>query len=169
MTITAELFHQRFASLLGKLDLPETQVLLDHLERVAAVPNETLVRCGRHADSLYLIWEGRLALSLEIAAQELAVGEIGPGQFVGVAAVIHPGPALLTVKVTEPGTLLRLTHEGLVQLRAAQPRLGSDLLRAFSLNLVNWLRTYEDYIAECNQPDDVVEFFRLGRLIKAPS
>lgn len=168
MTITPESLQNRFPQLLDKLNLAAVQSVLNHLERITATPGQMLYRCGEHADAFYLVWEGKVALSLTVAGEEKCLGTIGPGQFSGMAAVIDPGPALLSAKIIEPSLLLRLTHAQLLRLRTTQPRVGSDLLRAFSLNLVNWLRSYEEYLAERNQPDDFIEFFRLGRIAQQP-
>jgi CRP-like cAMP-binding protein len=168
MTITPESLQNRFPQLLDKLNRAAVQSVLNSLERITATPGQVLYRYGEDADAFYLVWEGKVALSLTIAGEEKCLGTIGPGQFSGMAAVIDPGPALLSATVIGPSILLRLTHVGLVRLRATQPRVGSDLLRAFSLNLVNWLRTYEEYMAERDQPDNLVEFFRLGRIAQQP-
>jgi CRP-like cAMP-binding protein len=163
VTITADLFKRRFPRLLEKLGHSDLEILLKALTRIDASSGELLYGCGEHSDALYMIWEGRLAFGVLIAGKDIFLGHIGPGQFCGVTAVIEPGPALITATVAEPSVLLRLKHEELVVLRETQPRLCSNLLRALSLDLVEWLRAYEAYMAERTQLGNIQDFFRMSR------
>lgn len=164
MNLDAGSLKDRFSKLLEKLGLEEVQVLLKMMEPIEIQPYQVLSHCGEYSDSFLMVWEGKLSLSLSFKGKEIVLGDIGSGQFSGVAAVIDPGPALLTVTAVESGTVLRLTHAKLALLRATYPSIGSKLLRAFSLNLANWLRNYEEYMTKRVQPDNIVDFFRIGRL-----
>jgi len=161
--LTADGLQRRFAVLLERFTRRELQILLDALERSDADPGQELHRGGDPIDTLYLIWEGRLALAMPVGNEIIALGTLGPGEFIGTAAVIDPGPAMVTLTVIEPSILLRLDRAGLQALRKAQPRVGGQLLRALSLDLAERLRLYEEGMAERTQPADVGEFIRLCR------
>lgn len=162
MVISVDQLKHLFPRLLARFGAAELAILLDALTRLEAGPGDVLYRCGQHADSLYLVWQGKLAVSLTIAGEELFLGHLGPGQFTGITAVIDPGPALVSATVVESSVLLRLTHAGLASLRENQPPLGNHLLRALSLELVEWLRGYEAYMKERARPDSIQELLRMS-------
>ncbi|MDQ2696659.1 MAG: cyclic nucleotide-binding domain-containing protein [Pseudomonadota bacterium] len=163
MTIAASLFKRRFPLLLERIGRSEVDILLDVLVRVEVAPGAVLVQCGQRAESLFLIWEGALTLSTVANGQDIVLGTLGPGQHVGVAAVVEPGPAMATVAAARPSVVLRLDYAGLVIMRATHPRLAGNLLRALSLDLVDWLRAFEDYMAHRGQTRNVEDFVKLGR------
>lgn len=164
MAITVNRLKRRFSSLMGRFERGELATLLDVLVSIEVSSGEELQHYGGHADSLYLIWEGSLALSMEFHGKEIPLGTLGPGQHIGSVAVIEPGLAPTTVTVTESSILLRLDHPSLVVLRATHPRLSGHLLQALSLDLVQRLRRYEEGMVERTQPPaDPEEFARLCR------
>jgi CRP-like cAMP-binding protein len=162
--ITPKALQERFPRLLARLDLDEINILLGFLAIREVSPGSVLYRNGDHSDVMYFLWQGRMSLSLQLANEERVLGNLEPGQFIGVSGVIEPGPALLKVQAVEPSLLLCLDHAALKQLRAAHPGLGSKVLQALSLDLVQWLRGYEDYMTERAEPDSIEVFFRIGRL-----
>ena len=128
------------------------------MERIDVPAGCQLLRYGEPADTLNLVWEGALQVSIGIGGQEISIGTVGPGHFVGIAAVIDPGPAVAHVSAAQPSTLLRLNHASLETLRANHPGVGGKLTRALSFELTEWLRTFEEYIAEREKPNDTEEF-----------
>ena len=117
-----------------------------------------LYRYGDPVDTLYLIWEGRLHLSMTHS-----LGALEPGQMVGVAEVIAPGPALATVTAATPCILLRLDHASLQNLRQTDPELGGLLLRNLSTDLVERLRAYEKSLSQQGWPANDDAIIHLGR------
>ena len=164
MNITPKALQERFPQLLARLDLDEINILLGFLAIREVSPGTVLYRNGDRSEVMYCLWQGRLSLSLQLANEESVLGNLGPGQFIGVSGVIEPGPALLTVRVVEPSLLLCLDHASLKRLRAAHPRLGGQVLQALSLDLAQWLRRYEEYMTERAEPDSIEVFFRIGRI-----
>lgn len=162
--ITPKALQECFPRLLARLNPGEVSILLDFLAIREVSPGSVLYRNGDYSDVMYFLWKGRLSLSLQLANEETVLGNLEAGQFIGVSGVIEPGPALLTVRVATPSILLSLDHAALKQLRAAHPRLGSKILRALSLDLAEWLRGYEEYMTDREEPDSIEVFFRIGRL-----
>lgn len=163
MTITAAQLQQRFPQLVKKFNHRELQILLDAMERVDVPAGGQLLRCGEPADALNLVWEGALQVSIGIGDQEIPIGTVGQGHFVGIAAIIDPGLAVAHVSAARPSIVLRLTHAELEALRRNQPGVGGKLTRALSFELAEWLRTFEEYIAEREKPNDVEEFAQTVR------
>lgn len=166
MAITTEQLQQRFSQLLGKLDREEVQVLLDRLTPINVAPGEDVVRAEDHADSLYLIWEGKVAFFKEVSGKTIAVGTLGPGRFFGTEVVIDPAPEVGTSRAVESSILLRLDHASLEGLCDSHPRLGGHLLRALSLDMVDWLRAVKKYMTERTLPNDLRECIQMVRELR---
>jgi lysophospholipid hydrolase len=162
--MTPHQLKKLFPRLFGRFDVDELETLLNALEWIEVESGEELCRNGEHCDAMHLLWEGELTLSVWLSGREIVIGNIGPGQFVGVVSVIDPGPALLTVTVAKPSQILRLDNSALLRLRELHPYVSSSLSRALALDLAEWLRSYEAYVAEKTGPDDIEAFFRVGRL-----
>ena len=163
MTITSKQLRDRFPRFCDRLSRGEAKILLKSLERVEAKPDEVLHRFGDHADSLYLIWEGKLSLSMPVGGKEVPIGTLGPGGSIGPVAVVDPGPAPVTVTVAEPSTLFRLTHEGLEALRKNHPRVGGHFLQSLCLSMTERLRVYEDFMTERTHTGDPEDLVHLSR------
>lgn len=161
MTITSKQLRDRFPQLLEKLDRGEAKILLQSLQRIEAEPGTELHRYSDRADSLYLIWEGKVMLSMPVGGRDIALGVLGSGQLIGAVALVAPGPAPVTAMAAEQSILLRLDHGGLEALRKNHPRVGSHLLQAISLNMTERLRIYEEYMAKRTRSGDPEEFVRL--------
>lgn len=163
VVITAGQLKSRFPRLLEKLNNNDVEVLQAASSVVRAAPGEELSRCGETAGALLMVLEGGLRLTIPVEDEEILLGTLGPGQLLGLAAVVDPGPASTTATAVEPSVVLRLEHEALQTLRKQYPRIGAHLLRGISLELADWLRTFEEYIAEREQPHDIREFAQMAR------
>ncbi|MDQ2697083.1 MAG: cyclic nucleotide-binding domain-containing protein [Pseudomonadota bacterium] len=166
MAITGKLLKRRFPQLLEKFDNNDLEALLGVLNRLDLEADQELRRYGDYADSLYLVWKGSLAQSMEIGGETIPLGVTGAGQHVGTVAIIDPGPALATVRTAEPGTLLCLDQTGLKTLKQKHPRAAGKLWRALSLELSEWLRVYEEYMSRRGGPQASGEgFVQRGRYL----
>lgn len=161
VTITAKQLQNRFPHLLEKFGRGEGKILLEMLDRIEVEPGTELHRYGDPDDSLYLIWEGKVMLSMPVAGRDIALGVLGSGQLIGAVAVVVPGPAPVTAMAAEPSVLLRLDHAGLETLRKNHPRIGGHFLQALSLNMTERLRIYEEYMSRRTRTGDPEEFVRL--------
>lgn len=164
MAITGDQFKQRFPLLLERLNHQEAENLLRALTQIEVSSGEELHHWESHADTLYLIWEGSLALAMMVGGKEIPLGSLRSGQLIGSVAIIEPGPSPTTATAAEPSTLLCLNHSGLKVLRTNQPRLAGNLLRGLSLDLAERLRVYEENMVErTRSSNDTEEFTRLCR------
>lgn len=158
---SAKEFQWQFKGLLSHCDANELDVLLDMLELKQHVPsNEVLIRQGEMSDTLYLVYNGLLSVTVDSSAKEVLLGMIDRGQWVGDVSLIEPGPASASVKVVEEATLLCLSHEDFEILRATHPKLASCLLNALSITLASRLRKTNDVVfaastgSQANKPND---------------
>ncbi len=163
MSISVEQFRRCFPKLVEGLDNREIRVLLEAMSPAELAPGELLSQFGETHDTLTLVYQGGLMVTITVFDEEISIGTMRPGQLLGIAAVIEPGGASATAKVAEPSTVLRLNHDRLMQLRRDHPRVAGYLLRALSLQLAEWLRTFEGYMAGRVRPSDVREFAQVAR------
>jgi len=141
MDITAKQFQTRFKPLAAQFRTPaDIDVLLQNCT-LSQVPAGTRIIAYRGpVSSLYLLWDGRLAASVEEGDIKLELGDIHPGQWVGEVTLIDPGPANASVTTVEESQLLAISHETFNRLRETHPAVAGALLRALCLNITERLR-----------------------------
>lgn len=138
MQITPEAFRQRFNSL--RLDVDAAALLLSVLQPVDLVTGDKLLDDGQFNDTLYLVWAGRLLITVTSHDTRLTLGEVQPGSWVGDFGFIDPGAAVADVTAKENTTVLTLPQDGMKELSEKSVDLASALLEALSLELARRLR-----------------------------
>ena len=138
--MTPEQFTQQF-SVFQALDLNDLKVLLDSLQASDVSAGTRFISSGADSDALYLLVGGRVQVSLEANGESAVLGEFGQGHWVGEMGMIEPAAASATVAAVEDCSLLRLSHSDFMQLRRQCPSLTSSLLKVFSDQLAERLRS----------------------------
>ena len=134
-------FAERFPALAQELG-PENLAKLLRVTTVFELPaDRKVIRDRMPVDSLYLILEGRVAISVEENRQSILLGELGPGEWLGEVSVLS-GEMLASSTVTTqtPVRFLRLRHEAFEDLIAKSDEIASVLLRQIVLMLADRLR-----------------------------
>jgi len=81
------------------------------LRRRRLPPGEVLWREGDEASAMYLIVDGRVTVSLRLPGdRDVEVNTIGPGEVLGEIPLLDGGRHSATARVSEPSTLLSLSH-----------------------------------------------------------
>lgn len=92
---------------------------------------EVLFRLGDHADALYLIQRGRIALSqpMRLAghAQDVVVEEHDAGNTIGWSALVPPNRFTLTATALLPTRVIALPRLSLIEFCEVHPGLCSAL------------------------------------------
>lgn len=123
-----ETFGQRFTSLGASLDPAELKALVDALEVHEAEAGEALVAQGTPSSELFLVWDGRVDITMKTPSGERKLGSVEPRSYFGEVSLLDPGPAGASV-VTEQGcVVLRLTRERFDELRRAHPGSAAQLV-----------------------------------------
>jgi NTE family protein len=123
--------------LLRDLDEGTFKSLEAELEWVSLDAGEVLMREGEVGDCLFVLLSGRLRVFIERDnGDELAVGEISPGEAVGEMAIIADERRSATVRTVRPSTLVRLTRTGFERLEKRHP----DIMKHMAKLLVRRLR-----------------------------
>jgi NTE family protein len=125
-------FEEIAATPIGRmLDAAGGDLVAARLARRSLRGGEVLYRQGQAGDALYLVLRGRLVAS--IAGDEGAVqrlGEIGPGEMVGAAALLSRAPHSETVEATETTEVAVLDAAAWHDLRTSAPALEPAAVRA---------------------------------------
>ena len=126
-------------SLLAGLSDEEWAKFAYYLERVEFSAHNLLVRAGEQDPSVYILAEGRVAITAdEQGAQPLA--EFGPGDVFGEIAFLDREPRSAFVRALTDGRSFRLTREKFEYLSAWEPRIAQQFLLDLGQSLSARLR-----------------------------
>jgi CRP-like cAMP-binding protein len=128
--------------------------LIEHLDPRTVSANERLIQDGESCDVMFFLWVGRLSIVLNFDRQDLIVGSVGPGAWVGEISVMDPGPACATVIAAEESVVLALTKEEFAQLEKNHPVIASLILQVFSKELASRLRTSNRLLLDVLSQDE---------------
>ncbi|MCA9314556.1 MAG: cyclic nucleotide-binding domain-containing protein [Planctomycetes bacterium] len=110
-----------FPWLFDELDPEEVASFVEQLEPRQVAAGSTLIRHGEPCDTLYLLPEGAVAVSLGDGEHPIDLDEGDSLRLVGDLGVIRPGPASATVRAVEAMDGYALTHASLVELLSGAP------------------------------------------------
>jgi CRP/FNR family transcriptional regulator, cyclic AMP receptor protein len=134
----------------GEADLAELARLL---RRRTVAGGELLWRQGDQARELAFVVDGGVTASLQVSADRVVeIGRVGPGGLVGEIALLDGGPHTMSVRATEPLTVLALGRADFAALLARQDpsafRLKRRLAAQFAARLRNQLGRLADSLGE---------------------
>ena len=138
--LTSE-FSARFPALAEELGPANLETLLAATTSVELPANRKVIRDRMPVDSLYLILEGKVSISVETNKRAIKLAESGPGEWLGEVSVLS-GELLASSTVTTetPVRFLRLRHEKFDELIWKNREVSEVLLRQLVLMLADRLR-----------------------------
>lgn len=140
MDISPEQLRHRFPELTRHMSRDQHLALIQHLDPRTISANDRLIQDGELCDVMFFVWVGRLSIVLNFDQQDLIVGYVGPGAWVGEIAVMDRGPACATVIAAEESVVLALSKEEFALLEKNHPVIASLILQVFSKELASRLR-----------------------------
>ena len=157
--------------LFQELDEPSRQALAAELPVFQLAAGDALVHQGDDADSLFVILEGRLSVSLDHEArEEQQLAELGAGDVVGEVALIAGGKRSATVRAVEPSTLAHLSVALLDRLLGLHPAMASRLADLVSRRLRhNQLATQLATFFDALDADSLAEIQRAAEWVSLPA
>jgi len=134
-------FSARFPALAEELGAANLQSLLAATTPLELPANRKVIRDRMPVDSLYLILDGKVSISVEANKRAIKLGELGPGEWLGEVSVLS-GELLASSTVTTetPVRFLRLRHEKFEELIWGNAEVSGVLLRQLVLMLADRLR-----------------------------
>jgi CRP-like cAMP-binding protein len=115
-------------SVCDKKGLEEIGRLADEIDVPAG---KVLMRQGEHADEFFVVISG----TVRIERDEVIVRSLGPGSFLGEAALLDHGPRTATATTAVPSRLLVLGHRQFDQLVSEFPSIRASVLAAVARRL----------------------------------
>lgn len=98
--------------------------LARHADEVEVAAGEVLLREGEIGDSLYVVADG----ALDVSVVGRRVGDLAPGSVVGELAALVPEPRSATVTATAPSRLLRIDRAALDELLLDHPEMARGVI-----------------------------------------
>jgi CRP/FNR family cyclic AMP-dependent transcriptional regulator len=164
ISITVSSFSEKFPDLAAQLTKEELDALFHTFDVLDIGAGEALIAEGTLTDSLFLVWNGELDVSIDTPNGEQEIAHVGPGAFLGEVSLMDPGPATASV-ITQKGCIvLSLNHHQLQTLWEEHTHLAiiflhrlaqvvADRIRAANAFLDNLLSENKPVLS----PDVVVE------------
>ncbi len=140
---TVELVDPRtFArrALAQRLPAESAWYLAAWMEPVRVAAGTPLFVFGESSDALYLLCAGELEARLPMDGEDLRLGTVSPGQWLGEINLLDAGPVSATVEATTQCLLMRLSHGHMERIRADDPAIASDLGRVLLEDLAARIR-----------------------------
>ncbi len=115
--------------LFAQLDDDERSVLAQVMTERPLTAGETLFRVGDAGDSMFIVQTGAVELYMkDTAGQKIVLHTARPGDFFGELSLLDGGSRTASATCTEPGNLLVLDREDLLQLFRKRPDAALDML-----------------------------------------
>ncbi len=134
-------FSAKFPALAIELGPSNLETLLKATTVLSLPAGRKVIRDRMPVDSLYLLIEGRVEISVEEYGQSILLGHIGPGEWLGEVSVLSGDlHASSTVTTETPVKFLRLRHQAFEDLILSNQEIASVLLRQLVLMLADRLR-----------------------------
>lgn len=148
----SEEFEKKFPLWAANLGPANVASLLAATSRLELPANRVIIRDRMPVDSLYLILDGEVSITVEENGRSIKLGVIGPGQVLGEVSVLSgERQASSTVTSLTPVRMLRLRHQAFEDLIGANQAIASLLLEHFVNMLADRLRASVHSLYELKQ------------------
>lgn len=147
-----EEFEKQFSQWARALGPQNVERLLAVTSKLDLPANRVIIRDRMPVDSLYLILDGEVSISVEENRKAINLGVVGPGQVLGEVSVLSgEEQASSTVTSRTPVRMLRLRHQALGDLIAENQVIASVLLQHFVDMLADRLRASAQSFADLKE------------------
>jgi CRP/FNR family transcriptional regulator, cyclic AMP receptor protein len=128
----------------GQLSDQDIQWLIDTGHKASCTRGTVLIRMGEPIESLYILLEGALAVSVgPDGGQRIAL--LGSGDIVGEMSFVDSSPPSATVKAEQDSLLLAIKRETLLRKIADDTGFASRFYHAIAIFLADRLRSTVHY------------------------
>jgi CRP/FNR family cyclic AMP-dependent transcriptional regulator len=135
MSINQEVELLRRIPMFSKIDPAKLRLLAFASERVTFPSGEVLFHQGDPADAAYLIIDGSVAVTVELASGPLLVAKVGKDQIVGEIGIICDVPRTATITAETPTITLKITRDLFFQMINDFPVMGVEIMRVLAHRL----------------------------------
>jgi CRP-like cAMP-binding protein len=125
--------------LFAGLDPADREFLAARMRKVQFAAGERIIRQGEAGNSLFIIAEGEVVVSIGAAGMDQTITILGPGTFFGEMSLVTGAPRNASCSARSDATCYVIDHEALKPLLTDRPQLAEHL----SSLLVSRLATLE--------------------------
>jgi CRP-like cAMP-binding protein len=118
----------------------EEEAVLARCSVIEMSKGEILFRKGEQSTSMYIVSDGEFVVTDEKPAQKVYLSSIRAGGLIGEMSFLDESPRSATVTAKERSVAYRMNKEDFVRTLLEAPALGSRLLLAIAILLVDRLR-----------------------------
>lgn len=116
------------APMFARLSTQSLRLVIEALRLVVLSPGQVLYQQGSKPDAMYMIADGRVALSAGGTTHQHTFTQLGPGDVVGVVGMCSGEPRPITAMACETTHVLEIPRSCLDALLVAAPELRDSLL-----------------------------------------
>lgn len=135
MSINQEVELLRRIPMFSKIDPAKLRLLAFASERVTFPAGEILFHQGDPADAAYLIIDGSVAVTVQLASGPLLVAKVGKDQIVGEIGIICDVPRTATITAEQQTITLKITRDLFFQMINDFPVMGVEIMRVLAHRL----------------------------------
>jgi signal transduction histidine kinase len=116
---------------------PNEDTCLRDGEEMVLEQNHVLVRVGDFVNHFMVLLEGEIRISRLYGNQDVLLGTIEPGQFLGEILLLLETPAEVQVVATKPSRLVTFHRDGFFRMMRTCPQAAHTILRTMATRLRN--------------------------------
>jgi CRP-like cAMP-binding protein len=135
MSINQEVELLRRIPMFAKIDPAKLRLLAFASERVTFAAGEVLYHQGDPADAAYLIIDGSILVTVDLADGPLLVAKVGKDQIVGEIGIICDVPRTASNTAEIQTTTLKITRDLFFQMINDFPVMGVEIMRVLAHRL----------------------------------
>jgi CRP-like cAMP-binding protein len=135
MSINQEVELLRRIPMFAKIDPAKLRLLAFASERVTFAAGEVLYHQGDPADAAYLIIDGSILVTVDLADGPLLVAKVGKDQIVGEIGIICDVPRTASNTAEVQTTTLKITRDLFFQMINDFPVMGVEIMRVLAHRL----------------------------------
>jgi len=144
--------EKQFAALAQQIGAKQVSELRSHATITEVAAGTDIICDGQPVDSLYLVLDGVLTVSLRNNGRSLRLGRLGRGAWIGDVSLLSGDLISSTSVAAEtPATLLELKHDVFRKLTAELPDLASAIIRILIAALAERIRNSDAAIGRSDQ------------------
>ncbi len=137
------------SDLFSYLTTDELEDIVGMVSRVRVKKGEVLFREGDAGNELYLVDDGRIAISKVVKGNlEQVLAHLGPGDYFGEMALLEQIPRTASAQAEEDAVLLRVCREDLFAMMERQPKAAAKIMFNLLRTFTNRLQSTNDQLRE---------------------
>ena len=154
--------HLRRIKSLAPLDDTQLAAFLNYIEVVNLAPAASLFTEGQPGDSMFLILEGQMRVSIRKRSSDesLLLRMLEAGDAFGEIALLGSAPRSASVEAVQTSVLIRISATALHKLMSEQPVLAAQFLFHLARNLGRELSDLTTKLRARSEQADLLSHYR---------